>query len=492
MQGFLPTSGGDGGSDSYAMGGIGNGDALVLGKENVQTFAPIDDAPFREKMTSQAYSMHSANLTANSFKPKNTDRSVAPAPEQSKSMIPELNEEMRTMQESGREFSTLRREGMEKRNDIESTKSKAIFHVVGRVPLHLRMETYDYYDGISLISASESKEPLQCDLVEEDELHWLEPHEQTAYDFFSPEETHVLKIVGVDANVIPTPLHWTGSAIKDVNVRNFYREGQYRVIHLDRDSLPDLVPIHIRSRVLDERYFDGAQVLYSGFIPRSNTLPDSPEMERIKKLAIRITAGCTRNREKVNPIVNYLREHYQHDNEHQSTDSGEFDKTELSISRFLFDTKSGTDYEFATATMLLLRSLNISSRVVSGFYVDPDNYDRKKDHTSVYTNNIHFWCEVHLGGNVWNTLEPTPGYEKLAPPLSFFERIQYACVLLIDWLSQHLLALSVFTVCVGSVFWKRRPVMAFLWYWDLEVFLFLVAGRDFETRTGTDLYPSIN
>ncbi|MCA9109844.1 MAG: hypothetical protein KDA52_07865, partial [Planctomycetaceae bacterium] len=46
VRGWVPSSGGAGSSDPFARNGVGDGEALVAGTDNVQSFAPIDDAPF--------------------------------------------------------------------------------------------------------------------------------------------------------------------------------------------------------------------------------------------------------------------------------------------------------------------------------------------------------------------------------------------------------------------------------------------------------------
>ncbi|MAT14732.1 MAG: hypothetical protein CMJ46_05605 [Planctomyces sp.] len=468
LQGFFATSGGEGGRDQYAMGGIGNGDALVPGKENVQTFAPIDDAPFREDHKPSLYDSFSEEY-GDAFKPKEQDRMIALPPQKSKDMLPELAREMKTMQQSGRQFSTLRNKTGRMRADIDDMNSKALFHVVGRVPLHLRMDIYDFYDGVELIPGEPTDDQIKYKLVEHDQFHWLEASENTVYDFFSAEESHVLKIVGIDTNIIPTPLHWTGIAIKDLEMRNFYKEGQYRVIHLDRDALPELIPIHIRSRVLDERHFDSAQVLYSGRQIRYLSVPDSPDMVKIKELSRQITRGHRRQRDQVEAIERYMRERYRHLDKLPEGIPDELSPGELSVSRFLFERKGGTDYEFATATMLLLRSLDISCRVVSGFYADPENYDRRKDHTSVFQEDVHFWCEVYLGGNIWNTLEPTPGYEKLAPPLSLYEKIEFALLMVVGWIAANWIGFLLTVLLASLLVWQRRPVLALLCWVDWKL-----------------------
>ena len=89
---------------------------------------------------------------------------------------------------------------------------------------------------------------------------------------------------------------------------------------------------------------------------------------------------------------------------------------------FLLVARRGPDYQFASAAAVLLRLLEYPTRLVSGFYASPDNYDPETQHTPVVKEDLHFWAEVFLPG-LWIVIEPTPGYEVLGPGLPWWERI---------------------------------------------------------------------
>ncbi|MGL4462677.1 MAG: hypothetical protein ACRC1K_11025, partial [Planctomycetia bacterium] len=56
--GWFPSSGGDDGwYDESARSGVGDGDALVAGLENIQSFGPIEDAPFRSSDEPSLYDL---------------------------------------------------------------------------------------------------------------------------------------------------------------------------------------------------------------------------------------------------------------------------------------------------------------------------------------------------------------------------------------------------------------------------------------------------
>ncbi|MFQ3652505.1 MAG: transglutaminase-like domain-containing protein, partial [Gemmataceae bacterium] len=93
-----------------------------------------------------------------------------------------------------------------------------------------------------------------------------------------------------------------------------------------------------------------------------------------------------------------------------------------SVEWFLFESRRGPDYLFASSAALLLRSLGYAVRVVSGFYVRPDRFDVTRGQTPVEKEDAHFWIEVnHYNPNSWFLVEPTPGYELLPAPRSWLQ-----------------------------------------------------------------------
>jgi hypothetical protein len=91
----------------------------------------------------------------------------------------------------------------------------------------------------------------------------------------------------------------------------------------------------------------------------------------------------------------------------------------------------------------MLRSLGYSTRVVSGFYARSEKYDPRTRHTPIHADDVHFWVEIYLGSRIWATVEPTPGYDVLGPPLGIQDRILAALTGLLEWARTHWLLLSV-------------------------------------------------
>ena len=186
---------------------------------------------------------------------------------------------------------------------------------------------------------------------------------------------------------------------------------------MDREQLPALTVIHVQSRTVDERLIPQAITFWSGGSDEYRQFGDGFFSRQVRELAKRWTEDVASGWPQVRAIVGRLREHYVLD--HAARPPADCQHT---AAHFLLSSRRGPDYQFASAAVVLLRSLGMSARVVSGFHVEPSRYDPRAQHTPVFKDDVHFWAEVHSGGGNWIPLEPTPGYELLGPPPTLAER----------------------------------------------------------------------
>ena len=78
--------------------------------------------------------------------------------------------------------------------------------------------------------------------------------------------------------------------------------------------------------------------------------------------------------------------------------------------------------------------------MASGFYADPKKIEPRSQHTPIQRSDVHFWTEVHLGAGTWQTVEPTPGYEVLAPPPGIGEQLAAAALVVWRFVSEYAVA----------------------------------------------------
>lgn len=121
---------------------------------------------------------------------------------------------------------------------------------------------------------------------------------------------------------------------------------------------------------------------------------------RVARLADEITASAPTNYDKALALERYLLTHFGY-----SLDLSRSVPKDP-IAWFLFERKKGHCEYFASSMVVMLRSLHIPSRIVTGFRGGEFN-----DLTGQYViraKNAHSWVEVYFPGSGWVPFDPTP------------------------------------------------------------------------------------
>ena len=121
---------------------------------------------------------------------------------------------------------------------------------------------------------------------------------------------------------------------------------------------------------------------------------------RVARLAEQITNSASTNYDKALAIERYLMTHFGYSLELSRTTPTD------PIAWFLFERKRGHCEYFASSMVVMLRSLHIPSRIVTGFRGGEFN-----DLTGQYViraKNAHSWVEVYFPGFGWAAFDPTP------------------------------------------------------------------------------------
>jgi transglutaminase-like putative cysteine protease len=121
---------------------------------------------------------------------------------------------------------------------------------------------------------------------------------------------------------------------------------------------------------------------------------------RISKLAEEITAGSLTNYDKAVAIDRYLKTHFGYTLELPRTMPRD------PLANFFFERKQGHCEYFASAMAVMLRSLHVPARVITGFRTGEFN-----DLTGQYVvraSNAHAWVEAYFPDAGWTTFDPTP------------------------------------------------------------------------------------
>lgn len=146
-------------------------------------------------------------------------------------------------------------------------------------------------------------------------------------------------------------------------------------------------------------------------------VPKGPTYDSIKKLAQDITKGATTPIEKIVKVRDYFL---------SKTESGEplfvYTLTPGSpndpnipnaskLSYFLFQNRKGYCTYFAGATLFMLRSVGVPTRMAAGF-MTVDRADKNKGWYYFYGDQAHAWVQVYFPGYGWLDFDTTIGAEE--------------------------------------------------------------------------------
>lgn len=126
--------------------------------------------------------------------------------------------------------------------------------------------------------------------------------------------------------------------------------------------------------------------------------------ERTVELARELTADAATDYDRVIAVRDHLLVTYPYDfyppPQAPNTDA---------VDQFLFVDQRGVCEHYVSAMIVMLRSLGIPARLVSGF--GSGTYNSFTNYYEVRANDAHAWVEVYFPGHGWVPFDPTPGWE---------------------------------------------------------------------------------
>ena len=125
--------------------------------------------------------------------------------------------------------------------------------------------------------------------------------------------------------------------------------------------------------------------------------------DRIKALADEITKNCRTEYEKANALESYF---YNND---YIYDLSYNKKKGENAEDFIFETKRGVCYEYATAMVLLARAAGIPARYCEGYNMTKPRQDSINPGANyvITTEDAHGFPELYIKGYGWQSFEPT-------------------------------------------------------------------------------------
>ena len=164
---------------------------------------------------------------------------------------------------------------------------------------------------------------------------------------------------------------------------------------LSRELGPDSDPDQVRLY----NYFEVDYECYDAYL---EYLLDYGNRKRIKDLSDDITKGCESEYDKALALESYF---YNNDYIYDLT----YDTTGKNAEDFMFVTKTGVCYEYATSMVLLARAAGIPARYCEGYNMSSrlDRSNMPNTTFGISLQDSHGFPELYLKGYGWLSFEPT-------------------------------------------------------------------------------------
>jgi transglutaminase-like putative cysteine protease len=201
------------------------------------------------------------------------------------------------------------------------------------------------------------------------------------------------------ANVVYFPVEVASMDVESISAQNGFARGE---VYQARAPVRDPTVADLRQ----------ASRNYPDWVTRTYLQLPANFSPKVRQLAQDLTRDSTNPYDKASAVTDYLRNTISYSERISSPPPGSDP-----IEWFLFDKKEGFCNYYASAEVLMLRSLGIPARLVAGF----SQGERSPTGTTftVRDSNAHAWPEVYFPGFGWMEFEPTANQDALIRPAGF-------------------------------------------------------------------------
>ena len=264
---------------------------------------------------------------------------------------------------------------------------------VGREPLYLRGTAYNYYDGRAWNASLAYRHALPV----------------------TTEGTFVVRSGGIRSMGHSAPPLRQDILLESLETSVLFAapvaesvSGEFPAVHVDMTGGLHL-PFPSSSRI---RYSVTSQVRQMMQDEQSAPILDYPEAVRrlylqmpsisaqVADLAQNVARKATSPYAKVLAIQLYLLQSYRYSLDVETS------TVEHPLEDFLFVRRTGYCEHYATAMVILLRTLGIPARLVTGFLAT--EWNEFGGYFTVRQQDAHAWVEVYFPRSGWITMDPTP------------------------------------------------------------------------------------
>ncbi len=417
LEGWFPSSGGSREKHEFARGGVNDGEDQVAATDRAETTGFADSEVFLDTPDFTLF-----DVSNDLFGEPETRRAQQKAVSLASDKVIETKKEAPKSHAPSPEFSTLRRTP-KRRNIPEPQLATALLYVRGRTPQHLGLTAYDRFDGDVWHVAPVGTEEIQ--LQRQWRSDWFQVLDSPNANVFRGPERYEVRIARLNTASVPSPPHITRFQIRSVDRADMFCWSHEALLAMDVRRIPVGTTVRVETLLADESRLETAEFSRdSGLLDRYLDVPPGLRYsQRLRRLVDEVSRSSSPGWGQIQSVVRLLRERCVLDSRAVAPVSGADP-----VHHFLFVTRRGPSYLFATAAAVILRHLGYPTRLISGFYVRPERHDAKSNLSLVGAQDVHFWPQVlldpPLGGverRAWLTLEPTPGCRVLQPRVTFQE-----------------------------------------------------------------------
>lgn len=146
------------------------------------------------------------------------------------------------------------------------------------------------------------------------------------------------------------------------------------------------------------------EAIASRYLQLPETLPD-----RVRQLAVEVTAGAETVYDKAAALESYLRQEITYNDKIAPPPAGAD-----GVDYFLFDVRAGYCDYYASAMAVMARALGIPARIASGYA--EGTWDEEARAYQVRELDAHTWVEIYFPGYGWIEFEPTAAQPAIVRP----------------------------------------------------------------------------
>lgn len=217
----------------------------------------------------------------------------------------------------------------------------------------------------------------------------------------------ISKVDKLDLEALNGTLSWKDEG-SELHLNSEPKSPTYPKTYVLTSEIPIIPVEELRSKSYEQ--------LYSGNIDDDYLQQPSDFPERVKTLAMEVTAEGDTPYEKVMLLQQYLQNNFTY------TNAPDLSKRESSdfVDSFLFEVKEGYCDYFSTSMVMMTRSLDIPARWVKGYapgsipaqeFISQSGQVNSTSGSYTVTNaDAHSWVEVYFGDYGWIPIETTPGF----------------------------------------------------------------------------------